>query len=31
VIAVGLTAACVVIFVMLLQLRLPLIGWVLGG
>ena len=31
VIAVGLTAACVVIFVVLLQLRLPLIGWVLGG
>ena len=31
VIAVGLTAACVVIFVLLLQLRLPLIGWALGG
>ena len=31
VIAVGLTAACVVIFVLLLQLRLPLIGSVLGG
>jgi hypothetical protein len=31
VIAVGLTAACVVIFVVLLQLRLPLIGSVLGG
>jgi hypothetical protein len=31
VIAVGLTAACVVIFVVLLQLRLPLIGSMLGG
>ena len=31
VIAVGLTAACVVIFVLLLQLRLPLIGSMLGG
>ena len=31
VIAVGLTAACVVIFVLLLQLRLPLIGSALGG
>ena len=31
VIAVGLTAACVLIFVVLLQLRLPLIGWMLGG
>jgi hypothetical protein len=31
VIAVGLTAACIVIFVVLLQLRLPLIGSMLGG
>ena len=31
VIAVGLTAACVVIFVLMLQLRLPLIGSMLGG
>ena len=31
VIAAGLTVACVVIFVLLLQLRLPLIGWMLGG
>lgn len=31
VIAVGLTAACVVIFVVLLQLRLPLLGSMLGG
>ena len=31
VIAVGLTAACVLIFVMLLQLRLPLLGSALGG
>ena len=31
VIAVGLTVACVLIFVMLLQLRLPLLGSALGG
>jgi hypothetical protein len=31
VIAAGLTAACVLIFVVMLQLRLPLIGSVLGG
>ncbi len=31
VIAVGLTVACVLVFVMLLQLRLPLLGWALGG
>ncbi|MGH3459692.1 tripartite tricarboxylate transporter TctB family protein [Aeromicrobium sp.] len=31
VIAVGLTVACVLIFVVLLQLRLPLLGSVLGG
>jgi hypothetical protein len=31
VIAVGLTASCVLIFVVLLQLRLPLIGSMLGG
>lgn len=31
VIAVGLTVACVLIFVVLLQLRLPLLGPVLGG
>ena len=31
VIAVGLTTACVVIFVVLLQLRLPLLGSTLGG
>jgi hypothetical protein len=31
VIAVGLTAACVLIFVVLLQLRLPLLGSALGG
>jgi len=31
VIAVGLTVACVLIFVVLLQLRLPLIGSVFGG
>jgi len=31
VIAVGLTVACVLIFVVLLQLRLPLLGSALGG
>jgi len=31
VIAVGLTVACVLIFVMLLQLKLPLLGPALGG
>jgi hypothetical protein len=31
VVAVGLTVACVLIFVMLLQLKLPLLGSALGG
>jgi putative tricarboxylic transport membrane protein len=31
VVAVGLTVACVLIFVVMLQLKLPLLGSALGG